>query len=80
MDFIQARAVLKNKLNRSWGQHIARGWDSMLLDRLRDYVAPGTSPCAACPAYSDHYGPSSGEVIGQFNHFYGLARESNQRC
>ena len=41
MDFFQARAMFKNKLNRSWGQHIARGWASMLLNRLRDYVIPG---------------------------------------
>ena len=53
MDFFQARAMFKNKLNRSWGQHIARGWASMLLNRLRDYVIPSTSPCTAHPAYSD---------------------------
>ena len=53
----------KNKLSRSWGQHVVRGWASMLLDRLRDYVIPGTSPCTAFPAYSDHYGPSSANLI-----------------
>ena len=78
MDFFQARAMFKNKLNRSWGQHIARGWASMLLSRLRDYVIPSTSPCTARPAYSDHYGPNSGEVNDQFNYFHGLARGVNQ--
>jgi len=77
MGFFQARSIFKSKLNRTWGQHIARGWASMLLDRLRDYVIPRTSPCTACIAYSDHYGPNSGEVIGQFNHFHGVVRESN---
>ena len=47
------------------------------LDRLRDYVIL-TSPYTARPAYSDHYGPDSGEVIDQFNHFHGLARGSNR--
>ena len=79
MNFFQAREMLKNKLSRSWGQHIARGWASMLLGRLRDYVILGTSPCASCPAYSDHYGPNSGKVTNQFNNFHGLACESNRR-
>ena len=78
MDFFQARAMFKNKLNRSWGQHIARGWASLLLDRLRDYVIPSTSSSTARSAYSDHYGPDSGEVNDQFNHFHGLTREVNQ--
>ena len=78
MDFFQARAMFKNKLNRSWGQHIARGWASMLLNRLRDYVIPSTSPCTAHPAYSDHYGPNSGEVNDQFNYFHGPARGISQ--
>ena len=67
MDFSQARAMFKNKLNRSWGQHIARGWASLLLDRLRDYFIPSTSSGTARSAYSDHYGPDSGEVNDQLN-------------
>ena len=78
MDFFQARAMFKKKLNRSWGQHIARGWASMLLNRLRDYVIPSTPSCTARPAYSDHYGPNSGVVNDQFNYFHGLARGVNQ--
>ena len=48
------------------------------LNRLRDYVIPSTSPCTARPAYSDHYGPNSGEVNDQLNYFHGLARGVNQ--
>jgi len=70
--------MFKKKLNRSWGQHIARGWASVLLGRLRDYVIPSTPPRTARPAYSDHYGPNSGEVNDQFNYFQGLARGFNQ--
>ena len=29
-------------------------------------------------AYSDHYGPNSGEVNDQLNYFHGLARGVNQ--
>ena len=70
--------MFKNKLNRPWGQHIARGWASVLLDRPRDYVIPSTPPCTAHLAYSDHYGPNSGEVNDQFNYFQGLARGVSQ--
>ena len=42
MDFFHARAMFRNKFSRFWGQRIARGWASMLLDRLRDYVIPAS--------------------------------------
>ena len=77
MDFFQARVMLKDKLGRSWGKCIARGWTFILLDRLRDYVVP-TSPFANRSTYPDNYGPSSGEVNGQFYHFHGHSLDDNQ--
>ena len=67
MDFYRARAMFKNKFSRSRGQRIARGWASMLLGRLRDYVIPTSN---FRPAYSDYYGPNSGETNDQFNYFH----------
>ena len=77
MDIFQARIMLKDKLNRSWRQHIARGWASMLVDRLRDCIF-ATSPCAARLAHSDHYSPNSGEANDQSKHFRGFARGDNK--
>jgi len=39
--FSEAKALFKQKLARKWGHAIARGWATLLLDRLRDFaVAP----------------------------------------
>ena len=74
MEFFHARAMFRNKLSRSWGQRIARGWASMLLDRLRDYVIPASN---VRPTYSDYYGPNSNETNDQFNYFHTLMRGSS---
>ena len=74
MDFFHARAMFRNKFSRSWGQRIARGWTSVLLDRLRDYVTPASN---VRPAYSDYYGPNSNETNDQFNYFHTLMRGSS---
>ena len=74
MDFYHALAMFRNKFSRSWGQLIARGWASLLLDRLRDYVIPASN---IRPAYSDYYGPNSGETNDQFNYFHALVRGSS---
>ena len=34
----QALGMFKQLQNREWGHHMARGWASLLLDRLRDFV------------------------------------------
>ena len=34
----QPRALSRHQLNRKWGHTVARGWASLILDHLRDYV------------------------------------------
>ena len=36
--FSEAKALFRQKLTRKWGHAIARGWATLLLDRLRDFV------------------------------------------
>ena len=36
--FSEAKALFRQKLARQWGHAIARGWATLLLDRLRDFV------------------------------------------
>ena len=36
--FSEVRALFRQKLARKWGHEIARGWATLLLDRLRDFV------------------------------------------
>ena len=36
--FSEANALFRQKLARKWGHAIARGWATLLLDRLRDFA------------------------------------------
>ena len=36
--FSEAKALFRQKLARKWGHAIARGWATLLLDRLRDFA------------------------------------------
>ena len=41
--FSEAKASFRQKLARKWGHAIARGWATLLLDRLRDFVVVPSS-------------------------------------
>jgi len=41
--FSEAKALFRLKLARKWGHAIARGWATLLLDRLRDFVVVPSS-------------------------------------
>ena len=41
--FSEAKALFRQKLARKWGHAIARGWEALLLDRLRDFVVVPSS-------------------------------------
>ena len=41
--FSEAKALLRQKLTRKWGHAIARGWATLLLYRLRDFVVVPSS-------------------------------------
>jgi len=41
--FSEAKAMFKQKLARKWGHAIARGWATLLLDRLRDIVVANSN-------------------------------------
>ena len=41
--FSEAKALFRQKLARKWGHAIARGWATLLLDRLRDFVVVPSS-------------------------------------
>jgi hypothetical protein len=69
IDFPRAKAMFKQRINREWGHHIARGWATLLLDRLRDCVgAVGGAPSGAAEAFCDSVGPDAGEKNTQFAH------------
>ena len=41
--FSEAKALLRQKLTRKWGHAITRGWATLLLDRLKDFVVVPSS-------------------------------------
>ena len=41
--FSEAKALFRQMLARKWGYAIARGWATLLLDRLRDFVVVPSS-------------------------------------
>ena len=41
--FSKANALFREKLARKWGHAIARGWEILLLHRLRDFVVVPSS-------------------------------------
>jgi len=41
--FSEAKALFRQKLARKWSHTIARGWATLLLDRLRDFVVVPSS-------------------------------------
>ena len=66
MDFPRAKAMFKQRINREWGHHIARGWATLLLDRLRDYVGTDGGVPTAAEAFNDSLGPDAGVANTQW--------------
>jgi len=58
--FSEAKALFRQKLARKWGHAIARGWASLLLDRLRDFVVV---PSSAGGNSSFETGPEGPELV-----------------
>ena len=70
MGFNQALGMFKRLLNREWGHHMARGWASLLLDRLRDFVgSPEVDDYPQSDAH--HFGPDSAAAHAQWAHANG---------
>ena len=56
-------------VTENFGPHIARGWATLLLDRLRDYVgAVGGAPSGGAEAFGDSLGPDAGVTNTQWAH------------
>ena len=53
----QTKAMFKQRINREWGHHIARGL-ALLRDRLRDYVGADRGATEA-EALGDLFGPDA---------------------
>jgi len=46
----------KQELSRTWGHGVARGWATLLLDRLRDFVVAPSSVGRNASSLNDSQG------------------------
>ena len=69
--FSEAKALFRQKLVRKWGDAIARGWATLLLDRLRDFVVV---PSSAGGNFSFELHSQSMEeraTLDRYHHYHG---------
>jgi len=69
--FSEAKALFRQKLARKWGHAIARGWVTLLLDRLRDFAVV---PSSAGGNFSFELHSQSMEeraALDRYHHFHG---------
>jgi len=69
--FSEAKALFRQKLARKWGHAIARGWATLLLDRLRDFVVVPSS--AGGNSSFERHSQSMEEraTLDRYHHFHG---------
>ena len=71
--FSEAKALFRQKLARKWGHAIARGWATLLLDRLRDFVVVPSS-AGGNSSFELHSRTQSTEervTLDRYHHFHG---------
>ena len=70
--FSEAKALFRQKLARKWGHAIVRGWATLLLDRLRDFVLVPSS--ASGNSSFERHSKSMEEraTLNRYHHFQPL--------
>jgi len=69
--FSEAKALFRQKLARKWGHEIPRGWASLLLDRLRDFVVVPSS-AGGNSSFELHSLSIEGHAtLDRYHHFHG---------
>ena len=61
----------KQKLARKWGHAIARGWATLLLDRLRDFVVAPSSVGGNFSSQHDSQSVDELATLDRYHHFHG---------
>ena len=69
--FSEAKALFRQKLSRKWGHAIARGWATLLLDRLGDFAVVPSS--AGGNSSFELHSQSTEEfaTFDRYHHFHG---------
>jgi len=71
--FSEAKALFRQKLARRWGDAIARGWATLLLDRLRDFVVVPSSAGGKSSFELHSQSTEERATLDRYHHFHGLS-------
>jgi 1,2-phenylacetyl-CoA epoxidase catalytic subunit len=69
--FSEAKALFRLKLARKWGHAIARGWATLLLDRLRDFVVVPSSAGGNSSFELHSQSMEKAATSDRYHHFHG---------
>jgi len=69
--FSEAKALFRQKLARKWGHAIARGWATLLLDRLRDFVVVPSSAGGNSSFELHSQSMEERATLDRYHHFQG---------
>ena len=69
--FSEAKALFRQKLARKWGHAIARGWATLLLDRLRDFVVVPSSAGGNSSFELHSQSMEERATLDRYDHFHG---------
>ena len=69
--FSEAKALFRQKLARKWGHAISRGWATLLLDRLKDFVIVPSSAGGNSPFELHSQSMEERSTFDRFHHFHG---------
>ena len=69
--FSEAKALFRQKLARKWGHAIARGWATLLLDRLRDFVVVHSSAGGNSSFELHTQSMEERATLDRYHHFHG---------
>ena len=67
----EAEALFRKKLARKWGHAIARGWATLLLDRLRDFVVVPSSAGGNSSFELHSQSMEERSTLDRYHHFHG---------
>ena len=71
--FSEAKALFRQKLARRWGDAIARGWATLLMDRLRDFVVVPSSAGGKSSFELHSQSTEERATLDRYHHFHGLS-------
>ena len=69
--FSEAKALFRQKLARKWGHTIARGWATLLLDRLRVFVVVPSSAGGNSSFELHSQSMEERATLDRYHHFHG---------